>query len=83
MVDYDAGITESFSDGLLTSPLINKQDKGLDSASSGGVHEATSATNESKEEQRKEIELATEEQILLRSVFVKNVDYSASQDEVK
>ena len=50
MVDYDAGITESFSDGLLTSPLINKQDKGLDSASSGGVHEATSATNESKEE---------------------------------
>ena len=46
MVDYD-GVVESYSDGLLASPLL-KQDKGLDSASSGGGQEATSATNETK-----------------------------------
>lgn len=83
MVDYDAGVVESFSEGLIASPLL-KLDKGLDSASSGG-HEATSATNESKslEELKQGAEPPTDEQILLRSVFVKNVDYSSTQDEIK
>ena len=88
MVDYDAGAVETFSDGLLASPLL-KPDKGLDSTSSGG-YEATSATNESKcpEEQKNATsesknEQSNEEAILLRSVFVKNVDYSSSKDEIK
>ena len=81
MVDYDAGVTESFSEGLLASPLL-KQDKGLDSASSGG-HEATSATNETDSRQNNTAEADTEEKVLLRSVFVKNVDYSATVDEIK
>ena len=76
MVDYDAGVAESFSDGLLESPLL-KPDKGLDSASSGG-HEATSATNESKDELKLNSETPSENDILARSVFVKNVDYSST-----
>ena len=76
MVDYDAGVAESFSDGLLESPLLLKQDKGLDSASSGG-HEATSATNESKD-LNTSTEVPSESDILARSVFVKNVDYSST-----
>ena len=79
MVDYDAGAGESFSDGLLASPLL-KPEKGLDSASSGG-HEATSATNESKDLTASTE--ASESEVLARSVFVKNVDYASTQDEIK
>ena len=77
LVDYD----------LLNEPLENFADEVSTSNQSGTITTAaandTNASTNIKGEEDKEVGGDEEEQVLLRSIFVKNVDFAASQEEIK